>query len=204
MKRIAILCLSLFFLFLTTSCGNASPDAENITSAAAQPLATEQIEPTQTSAPSQNESSGVEKQTVIQNSTNTPNDTKGETTTEELTLPPSNGTMQFTDSASNKFIQAVHTQYHVDTDLLVAIYKVPEDDSNCVWQFSGAKTAEGKIIRSADTLQYVYVISADTKTICRTDGKDDNIGMTAKEGYFAFKTTKNIIMPRFTDQLNGN
>lgn len=195
----------MLLLFLAVSCGkDASDISNNTTLDAEQTPTTVQSEPTtQTTAPSQTDSSVTEEPERL-NNTDTLIDTKRETTTAELTLPPSNGTMQFTDSANNKFIQAVHAQYHVDTDLLVAIYKEPADDSNCVWQFNGAKTADGKIIRSADTLQYVYVISADTKTICRTDGKDDNIGLTAKEGYFTFKTTKNIIMPRFTDQLNGN
>ncbi|MGN0571562.1 MAG: hypothetical protein ACI4K9_05230 [Candidatus Fimenecus sp.] len=202
MKRALILWVSLLLLFLATSCGKNNL-SEKETAAVSQSPTAEHSQPAQTSVPSQNESIVADKQTVTQNRTETPNNTKSEPTTETPTLPPSNGTMQFTDSADNRFIKAVHAQYNVDTDLLVAIYKEPADDSNCVWQFNGAKTAEGKIIRSADTLQYVYVISADTNTICRTDGKDDNIGMTAKEGYFTFKTTKNIIMPRFSDQLNG-
>lgn len=126
-----------------------------------------------------------------------------EGTTAEPTLPPSNGTMYFTDSPDSKFIKAVSAQYDVDPKLLAAIYKIPEDDSNCVWQFSGEKDAAGKIIRSAETLKYVYVVSSDTNTICRTGGKDGNIGMTTAEGYFTFKTTKNIILPRFANELSG-
>lgn len=119
------------------------------------------------------------------------------------TIPEKSGDMIFTDDASNKFIRAVSQKYGVDASLLVCIYADPADDNNYVWQFNGQKDADGKLIRNADTLQYVYPISADCKSIARAGGLTGNDGVNAAGGFLLMQTAKRLMIPKYQDQLNA-
>lgn len=122
---------------------------------------------------------------------------------EVYTVPEKSGDMLFTDDPNNKFIQAVVSKYGVDASLLACIYKNPSSDSNFVWQFNGQTDTNGKPIRNASTLKYVYSISADCNTIARTGGLTGNDGMSLAAGVLLMQTTKQLMIPEFQDQLNA-
>ncbi len=112
-----------------------------------------------------------------------------------VTIPDKKADMFYTDDANNKFIQAVAQKYNVSADGLACIYSVPSDDTNQVWQFSSNE-------RNPDTLKYVYLVSADCKTICRAGGVTGNDGMDMTMGILTFQVAKQQIIPLFQEELN--
>lgn len=84
--------------------------------------------------------------------------------TEETTAPQTSkalektGEMLFSDDPDNRYISAVSSKYGVDSQYLVALYTVPENDSNIVLQFDGTKNPDGTLIRNKDTLIAIYTI----------------------------------------------
>lgn len=122
---------------------------------------------------------------------------------EVYTVPEKSGDMLFTDDPSNKFIRAVTDKYGVDASLLACIYKNPASDSNFVWQFNGQKDADGKPVRTPDTLKYVYLLSADCTSIVRAGGFTGNDGVNIASGVLMMQTAKRLMIPEFQDQLNA-
>lgn len=125
------------------------------------------------------------------------------TTASLYSLPEKSGDMIFTDDPSNQFIQAVAEKYGLDTSRLAAIYTEPPADTNMVWEFNGMADENGKLIRNADTLKYVYTVTADCSGITRAGGLRDNDGISAAAGYFLMQSTKQLILPKFQEQLDA-
>ena len=110
--------------------------------------------------------------------------------------------MVFTMSSSNKFIKTVSEKYNVDPSLLACLYSKTGGDKNYVWQFDGTTDSSGKILRNADTLKYVYGLSADCSSVIYTNGSDVNVGCSDVNGVFAFEAAKDMLVPKFESELN--
>lgn len=127
------------------------------------------------------------------------------TPTESTTAAPQKkGDMIFTEDANDPFIQAIVQKYNVDPARLAGIYMSPASDSNYFWEFDGTTDGNGKLVRNADTLKYVYTVTADRSEICRAGGFTGNDGLTAAQGYAVFETNKQLMLPKFEDRLAGN
>ncbi len=125
--------------------------------------------------------------------------------TESTTAAPQKkGDMIFTEDANDPFMQAIVQKYNVDPARLAGIYMSPASDSNYFWEFDGTTDANGKLVRNADTLKYVYTVTADRSKICRTGGLTGNDGLTAAQGYVVFETNKQLMVPKFEARLAGN
>ncbi len=112
-----------------------------------------------------------------------------------VTIPDKKADMFYTDDVNNKFIQAVAKKYNISPEGLACVYAVPDDDTNQVWQFSSNE-------RNPDTLKYVYLVSADCKTIYRAGGVTGNDGMDITMGILTFQVAKQQIIPLFQEKLN--
>lgn len=132
----------------------AEPSAESSTAAETEtPLSEE--------TPSAEEPTTAELITEETQTTAAPPETAPDTTakpSEEVTLnismPEPNGTMVVDTSAENKFVSAVSSSENLDTELLAAVYSVPESGQNYVFEFY---SAEG---RTKDDLRRVYLLDA--------------------------------------------
>lgn len=113
------------------------------------------------------------------------------------------GEMRFTDDKNDKFIQAIVQKYGSDPARLACIYAVPEADNNHVFEFDGTTDQNGKLVRNASTLKYVYSLNADCTTITRAAGKTGNDGLSAAQGVAIFEVTKKFVLPKFEAELNG-
>ncbi len=188
--KIFVLCAALLLL---CACGNGAVSAE----------VTATVSTAQTTVPTQTteappSAGSAETQAAA------PQTTQASTTLPfGITMPEEDYTTMFTDDPSNKFIAAVAQKYGLDTSLLAAVYTEPVSDSNQVWQFNGKTDSSGKLLRNADTLQYVYSISADCSQIKRTGGLTGNDGYNAVSGYVVFTTTKQMMLPEFEAELNA-
>ena len=188
--KIFVLCAALLLL---CACGNGAMSAE----------VTATVSTAQTTVPTQTteappSAGSAETQAAA------PQTTQASTTLPfGITMPEEDYTTMFTDDPSNKFIAAVAQKYGLDTSLLAAVYTEPVSDSNQVWQFNGKTDSSGKLLRNADTLQYVYSISADCSQIKRTGGLTGNDGYNAVSGYVVFTTTKQMMLPEFEAELNA-
>lgn len=189
--KIFVLCAVLLLL---CACGNgAAPGEETATVSAAQTTVNAQMTEAVTPASGNTETQSAAPQTTE----------AGTTLPLGLTMPQEDYTTLFTDDPSNKFITAVAEKYSLDTSLLAAVYTDPVSDSNQVWQFSGRTDSSGKLLRNADTLKYVYSVSADCSKIKRTGGLTGNDGYNAVSGYVVFTTTKQMLLPEFEAELNA-
>ncbi len=126
--------------------------------------------------------------------------TKKETyapTTLEATIQKT-GEMAFSDSADNRYIKAISEKYGVNSTLLVALYTVPENDSNIVLQFDGSTDANGKLIRNKDSLVAIYTIDKNLNSKCASEDKNLNEYPYGEMKVIYFSTTK-YIMPEFSE-----
>lgn len=171
-------------LFCLCSCGAEKTDDPSTT---APPSATSETLPPSTAPES----------TAPQASATAP----AESTT---AAPQKKGDMIFTEDANDPFIQAIVQKYNVDPARLAGIYMSPASDSNYFWEFDGTTDGNGKLVRNADTLKYVYTATADRSEICRAGGFTGNDGLTAAQGYLVFETNKQLMLPKFEAQLAGN
>lgn len=194
MRHCKWLVLLLVGFLLLSACGK--PAQDDLAASVSETPGT-----TDTAAPSsQTDSTGTPTQSATGAAQSA---AAAEATTYAYSLPEKTGDMVFTDDPENKFIVAVAEKYRVDTALLAGIYVVPENKDNQVWQFSGKKDANGKLIRNASTLKYVYMLSADCATITRTGGLFGNDGISAPVGFAMFEATKKLIIPEFQAQLDA-
>ncbi len=189
--KIFVLCAVLLLL---CACGNGAVSAE-VTATVSTAQTTVNAQTTEAVTPA---SGNTETQSAAPQTTEA-----GTTLPLGLTMPQEDYTTLFTDAPSNKFIVAVAEKYGLDTSLLAAVYTDPVSDSNQVWQFSGKTDSSGKLLRNADTLKYVYSISADCSQIKRTGGLTGNDGYNAVSGYVVFTTTKQMLLPEFEAELNA-
>ncbi len=114
-----------------------------------------------------------------------------------LELPEANGTMQVSRDPSNALIRAVHNSRGVDTSLLAAVYTVPANDQNYVFEF---KTASK---RGADDLRRVYLLNGDgviQSVAAARNSERENLSVS--ENWFDFTVLiKGVIFPEIQDRL---
>ncbi len=191
MRTVKILSLVCILIFLFCACTNTAEEPTS-PSAAGQSTVPETTAALQTTAapPAQTESPSQPEETEP-------------STDALLSLPDKSGNMIFSDDPSNRYIQAVVQKYGTDAALLAAIYTEPAADTNMVWEFDGTVNADGKLIRNADTLKYVYTVTADCSGITRAGGLRNNDGISAAGGYFLMQSTKQLILPEYREQLEG-
>ena len=101
-------------------------------------------------------------------------------------------------------VDAVVAKYGIDREGLITAYSVKGRDSNYVWQFNGSRDENGKLIRNADTLKYVYYVNADCSKVSRTGGYTGNDGCTLKDGLTVFLLTQKVLIPNLQEQIDQN
>lgn len=122
------------------------------------------------------------------------------TTVQESTTMGKTGEMAFSDDPNNKYISAVAAKYGVSAEKLVALYTVPDNDSNIVLEFDGTKDGNGKLIRNEDTLVAIYSIDLALNSKCASKDSSKN-EYPYGEMMVMFMTTTKYIMPEFEGQL---
>lgn len=122
-----------------------------------------------------------------------------EAPTEDTTIGKT-GEMAFSDSPDNRYISAVADKYGVNSENLVAIYTVPQNDSNMVLEFSGEKDDNGKLIRDSSTLVAIYTIDAALNSQRASKDSSKNEYDTG-EMMVMFITVTTYIMPEFENEL---
>lgn len=113
-----------------------------------------------------------------------------------------NGENLLSDHYDNEFIQLVANEYGVDTDLLVAIYSVPDSGTNFVLQFNGDKK-KGEYVKSPDTLEKVYQIDAERNIKVATGTATGNEGVSYAESVMCFAMVKTIVMEQYPNYFTG-
>lgn len=121
--------------------------------------------------------------------------------TEETTMGKT-GEMAFSDKPDNRYIKAIADKYSVNANNLIAIYTVPQNDSNMVLEFSGKTDASGKLIRNSSTLVAIYTIDAslNSKRASKDSSKNEYDYGEMSVMYIAVTT---YIMPEFKTELDG-
>lgn len=114
-----------------------------------------------------------------------------------------NGENQLSDHHNNKYIKLVSEKYNVDTELLVAIYSVPDTGNNFVLEFNGKRDGDGNVIKSPDTLNKVYRIDKNGNISVATGKTTGNVGVSYAEGALCFNMIKTIVMPQYPDYFTG-
>ncbi len=106
--------------------------------------------------------------------------------------------MAFSDDVNNRYISAISSKYGVDAKTLVALYTVPENDSNIVLQFDGTQNADGSLIRNKDTLIAIYSIDKSLNSKRASEDKKLN-EYSYGEMKVMFISTTTYIMPEFEE-----
>lgn len=112
------------------------------------------------------------------------------------------GEMAFSDSADNKYINAIVKKYGVNPENLVTLYTVPDNDGNIVLEFDGSKGSDGKLIRNESTLIAIYSIDKNLNSKRASETLSLN-EYSYGEMKVMFMTTTKYIMPEFETELNG-
>ncbi len=114
-----------------------------------------------------------------------------------------NGDNMLSDYHDNQYIKLVSGEYGVDTDLLVAIYSVPDTGNNFVLEFDGTKDSAGNIVKSPDTLTKVYQIDSNRNIKVATSSGVGNVDVSYAEGLLCFNMVKTIVMEQYPDYFTG-
>ncbi len=114
-----------------------------------------------------------------------------------------NGDNKLSDHYDNVYIKLVSAEYGVDTDLLVAIYSVPDTGNNFVLEFDGTKDSEGNIVKSPDTLKKVYQIDLERNIKVATSSGVGNVDVSYAEGLLCFNMVKSLVMEQYPDYFTG-
>ncbi len=114
-----------------------------------------------------------------------------------------NGENKLSDHYDNEFIKLVAQKYKVDTDLLVAIYSVPDSGTNFVLQFSGKKDISGKYVKSPDTLEKVYQIDLQRNIKVATGKEEGNEGVSYGESVLCMGLVKAVVMEQYPNYFTG-
>ena len=113
-----------------------------------------------------------------------------------------NGENFLSDEVDNEFIQLVANKYGVDTDLLVAIYSVPDSGTNFVLQFNGDKK-KGEYVKSPDTLEKVYQIDLAKNIKVATGTASGNEGVSYAESVMCVAMVKKLVMAQYPQYFTG-
>ena len=108
------------------------------------------------------------------------------------------GEMAFSDDSSNRYIEAVSSKYGVDANNLVALYTVPENDSNIVLEFDGTKKDDGTLSRNKDTLIAIYSIDKSLNSKRASENSSLN-EYSYGEMKVMFISVTTYIMPEFEE-----
>lgn len=135
--------------------------------------------------------------------------TQQNTTTETAAPAPTTekelkktGDMAFSDSADNKYLKAVADKYNLNSNNLVAIYTVPDNDGNIVLEFDGSTDSNGKLIRNKESLIAIYSIDKNLVSKRASENPLKN-EYSYGEMKVMFITTTQYIMPEFESELKG-
>lgn len=153
---------------------------------------------------SQQASSGVTQGSSSSNNKNTtiPATTKNAAIEYYEQLSPKGNNM-LSDNCENEFIKLVSETYNVDSDLLVAVFSVPDNGDNFVLQFNGKKDGKGNYIKSPDTLEKIYQIDKSKNVKIATGKKTGNVGVSYGEGMLCFNMVKTVVMQQYPDYFTG-
>ncbi len=113
-----------------------------------------------------------------------------------------NGENMLSDHYDNEFIKLVTDKYGVDSDLLVAVYSVPDSGTNFVLQFDGTKK-RGEYVKSPDTLEKVYQIDMARNIKVATGKVTGNEGVSYAESVMCVAMVKTIVMEQYPDYFTG-
>jgi flagellar basal body-associated protein FliL len=116
---------------------------------------------------------------------------------------PVNGVNKLSDHYNNEFIKLVSDNYDVDSDLLVAIYSVPDTGTNFVLEFSGKTDSDDEYVKSPDTLVRVYQIDKDKNIKIATGKPTGNVGVTYPESVMIVAMIKTTVMQQHPDYFTG-
>ena len=207
-KRIICTTVCFVFIFCLCSCGkenNETPD--NVIPACSLPLNTKEYTeaPTTTAQTTQEEitfeATIVETLPITELATvPTPQEPQTEITTapKPSISVEKTGEMAFSDQPDNRYISAITSKYGVDAKKLVALYTVPENDSNIVLEFDGSEHADGSLVRNKSTLVAIYSIDKELNSKRASEDKALN-EYSYGEMKVMFFTTTTYIMTEFEE-----
>lgn len=134
---------------------------------------------------------------TTQNQQNTPPSTTGSNDSSEN---KSKTVTYYSENPNNKYISAVVNKYGADASCLVALIRTNTDTPGAtVLQFTGEKDSSGNLIKTEDTLKYVYDVR-DSGAIKKASGKKtDNDGYTYAESYVNYKLAIKYIIPQLDE-----
>lgn len=106
----------------------------------------------------------------------------------------------YSENPNNKYISAVVSKYGVDASTLVALIKTNSSVPGAtVLQFSGEKDSNGNLIKTKETLKYVYDVR-DSGDIMKASGKKtDNDGYSYVESYVNYNLAVKYIIPQLDE-----
>lgn len=106
----------------------------------------------------------------------------------------------YSENPNNKYISAVVSKYGVDASTLVALIKTNSSVPGAtVLQFSGEKDSNGNLIKTKETLKYVYDVR-DSGDIMKASGKkNDNDGYSYVESYVNYNLAVKYIIPQLDE-----
>lgn len=204
MKKFLTLVLCFIFILSFCSCGKTDDSSslsttEETTEYITTLPATQAPTQNATIAPATQKAPETTKKVTT---TKAPTTAKSQESDTTLTSLEKTGDMAFSDSADNRYIKAISQKYGVDSSFLIALYTVPENDSNIVLQFSGATKPDGKLQRDKSTLVAIYTIDKALNSKRASENKALNEYPYGEMKVIYFSTTK-YIMPEFEKELNG-
>ena len=113
------------------------------------------------------------------------------------------GDNMLSDNCENEFIKLVSENYNIDSDLLVAIYSIPDNGDNFVLEFNGKKDKNGNYIKSPATLRRIYQIDKSKNIKIATGKTTGNVGVSYGEGILCFNMIKTVVMEQYPDYFTG-
>lgn len=119
-------------------------------------------------------------------------------TTDTTRVIEKTGEMAFSDNPGNRYISSVSQKYEVPAERLVALYTVPENDSNIVLEFDGTQNDDGTLIRNKKTLVAIYSIDKALNSKRASESSSLN-EYSYGEMKVMFFTTTTYIMPEFEE-----
>lgn len=208
-KRIVCTTVCFVFIFCLCSCGkenNETPD--NVIPACSLPLNTkEYIEAPTTTTPQTTQEDITFEATIVETlpitelaTVPTPQEPQTEITTapKPSISVEKTGEMAFSDQPDNRYISAITSKYGVDAKKLVALYTVPENDSNIVLEFDGTENSDGSLVRNKSTLVAIYSIDKELNSKRASEDKALN-EYSYGEMKVMFFTTTTYIMTEFEE-----
>lgn len=174
-------------LFLEATTDNIFESTDFFETSTDEEITTEEVSSEEVSATAEN-SSDNEKTTR-----NEPTTQKQSITQVDLSIemPEQNGTMQTDSSSDNKFIAIVKNERKIKTDLLVAVFSLPDTGQNYVFEFRDEKG------RSADDIRRVYLIDkkGNITSVAAADAKEKE-NISSIENWFCMNVLiKEVIYP---------